>query len=122
MKKFRETLQMLWLDRCDVIVSEHYRQENGATGMRDKTLHSGAACKLSFFQSNASSGAADVQGPAAPVMQPAKLILAPDVEIPTGSRICVTREGKKLYFKSTGQPMAFFSHQEILMEAADAWA
>lgn len=121
-KKFRQTLEMLWLDRCDVIVSEAYRQENGATAMQDRLLHGDIPCKLSFFQSNASNNAADLQGPAAPVQQLAKLIMSPEIEVPPGSRIRVMRQGRALHFKATGQPMVFFSHQEILMEAEEAWA
>jgi len=121
-KRFRKTLEMLWTDRCDVTISEAYERESGATAMRDKTLHSGIPCKLSFFQSNSTSSAADLQRAAAPVHQLSKLILAPEIEVPPGSRIRVMRQGRALHFKATGQPMAFFSHQEILMEAADAWA
>jgi len=123
-KEFRKKLEMLWLDKCEVIVSEPYRQENGATAMRDKILHSDIPCKLSFFQSNASNNAADLQGPAAPVQQLAKLILGPEIEVPPGCRIRVMRQGRALHFKSTGQPMVCFRclHQEILMEAAETWA
>lgn len=121
-KQFRKTLEMLWVDRCDVAISEAYRQENGATAMRERILHENVPCKLSFFQSTASSNAADLQGPAAPVQQLAKLILAPEIEAPPGSRIRVLRDGRSLHFKSSGEPMRFFSHQEIIMEAAEAWA
>ena len=122
MKKFRETLALLWRDRCSVIAKEAFEQANGATGFRDRILHENLPCKLSLFQTTANNAAAGESGPAAALTSQAKLILAPDIEIPPGSRIELTREGKMTAYKASGPPLAFFSHQEIIMRLDNEWA
>ena len=121
-KKFRETLALLWKDRCTISIREAYEQENGATAFRERTLHEDISCKLSFFLTTANNAAAGESGAAAGIEQQAKLILAPDIEIPPGCSIRVQREGKAMAYKASGPPLAFFSHQEIIMRLDDEWA
>lgn len=121
-KRLAKTLSILWVDKCSVTAQEEYIQENGASGFRDKIILKDEPCKLSFYNSKAENAPATVDGAGAPLYQRVKLIISADAEIPQGSRVEVTRDGKKLYFKASGQPARYFSHQEILLEVMEEWA
>lgn len=116
------TLSLLWRDRCTVTVQEAYQKPSGATAFRPRAILSDAPCKLSYFLSKEDNAAAAVVGEAAPVHRRIRLFLAPDVEIPAGSRVDVTRAGKTIAYKASGESAVYFSHQEIILEAAKEWA
>ena len=117
-------LPLLWKDSCTIKGKVSYTKTNGATGFRDGILVTDEPCKLSFFNNNNSNALAQVGYNAAPVFQQAKLFVRPDLEIPEGCSIAVTthKNGKKLYYESTGTPMGFTDHQEIIMEVDKEWA
>jgi len=59
----------------------------------------------------------DVGDAAMEAVQTVRLFLAPDIDIPPGSRIALRRvEGSELRFHRTGVPAVFEAHQEIRME------
>lgn len=116
------TLSLLWRDRCTVTVQEGYQKPSGATAFRPRVILSDAPCKLDYFNADRSNTAAAVAGKAAPIHKRIRLFLAPDAEIPAGSRIDVTHAGKTTAYKSSGESSVFLSHQEIILEAAQEWA
>lgn len=50
------------------------------------------------------------------VSQSIKLFIAPEVNIPAGSKIVVTQNGRTTVYKNSGQPAIHFTHQEINLE------
>ncbi|WHX37408.1 ABC transporter ATP-binding protein [Paenibacillus polymyxa] len=45
-----------------------------------------------------------------------KLFIAPDIVIPSGSRIFVTQDGMSYEFQQSGEPFIYPTHQEIKMK------
>ncbi|MEK3851208.1 ABC transporter ATP-binding protein [Paenibacillus sp. FSL R7-0340] len=45
-----------------------------------------------------------------------KLFIAPDVTIPSGSRIFVTQDGMNYEFQQSGEPFIYLTHQEVKMK------
>lgn len=122
LKGITDKLALLWQDRCTVTMKEAYQKPNGATAFRDKIILEDAPCKLSYFTNKGDNSPAAVRDEAAPIHRRVRLFLAPDADIPAGSRISVTREGKTTQYKASGESARHFSHQEIIMELADEWA
>lgn len=50
------------------------------------------------------------------VNQSIKLFIAPEVNIPAGSKIVVTQNGRTTVYKNSGQPAIYSTHQEIFLE------
>ncbi|WP_023987539.1 hypothetical protein [Paenibacillus polymyxa] len=45
-----------------------------------------------------------------------KLFIAPDISIPSGSRIFVTQDGMNYEFQQSGEPFIYPTHQEVKMK------
>lgn len=114
-------LTRLWTDSCTVFVREPFVNEYGVTELREVKLHEGVPCRASFFQSVWHHTEEELDGAASSVKQIVKLFLPPDVEIPSGSRIHVVREGREMDFCASGLPMVFSRHQVIVLENFKKW-
>ena len=58
---------------------------------------------------------------ASQAVQTIKLFTSPDNAIPKGSKIVVTQNGVTQAYKSSGEPMMFNTHQEIILELFEKW-
>jgi len=67
------------------------------------------------------SGVRDVGDAAVSAGQAVKLFLAPEIVVPTGSKIVVRRGGHEMVFARTGVPAVFGGHQEVRMERFERW-
>lgn len=111
-------LQKLWKDTCTVVVREKVTDEQTKiTDFVEITLFQDQPCKLSFE----SLAAAD-DGNAAAITQSAKLFIDSDLEIPPGSKITVTRQGREYAYQRSGEAGVFTYHQEIMLEPWRRWA
>lgn len=54
--------------------------------------------------------------------QQIKLFIDPSLDIPPGSKISVTQNGLTQYFKSSGVPAVYSSHQELELVRLDEFA
>ena len=118
-------LPLLWKDSCTIKGKTTTTKTNGATGFVDSVICESEPCKLSFYPTNSNNNAlAQVGYQAASVFQQAKLFIRPDLDIPEGCSITVVthKNGKTFHYKSTGTPMFFTDHQEIVMEVNKEWA
>lgn len=111
----RKALERLWKDRCTVFHRVKVKDPNTKlTDFEEKPLLQDQPCKLSFETLSSTDG-----DPVATVGQSVKLFISPDVEIPAGCKIVVTRfnplERTFTYGKS-GEAGVFTNHQEILLE------
>lgn len=108
----RKALERLWKDRCTVYKREKVKDSTTKlTDFEEKPLFQDQPCKLSFETLNSSSG-----DPVAVVSQTVKLFLSPDLEIPAGCKIVVTRFNdleRKFTYSKSGEAGVFTNHQEI---------
>ena len=114
----KAALQTLWKDLCSVYVREQaVNPESKITEFSESLLFENQPCKLSI-ESTTPSG----EGKTASVAQSAKLFIDSSLEIPAGSKISVTRNGKQYDFKRSGIAGVFEYHQEIPLELVKEWA
>lgn len=108
----RKALERLWKDRCTIYKQEKVKDPvTKLTDFVEKPLLQDQPCKLSFETLNSTSG-----DPVATVPQTVKLFLSPDVEIPAGCKIVVTRFNdleRKFTYSKSGEAGVFTNHQEI---------
>ena len=103
----QRALQKLWTDRCTVIVRVKKKDEQSKlTDFVEETLFEEEPCKLSFESLSTT----------------AKLFMSNEKEVPAGSKIIVTRQGKTFTFARSGEPGWFTWHQEINLELWKRWA
>lgn len=117
----RKALERLWLDRCDIYMQAEVTDP--ATCLTDFTeilLVREQPCKLSF------SSLAPAAGDALPVVtQSVKLFLSPEVSVPAGCRIVVTRPGRvprSFTYAKSGEAGVFANHQEINLTLWEGYA
>lgn len=111
-------LQKLWKDRCTVVIRVQKRDEQSKlTDFSEEILFEDEPCKLSFESLSATG-----EGNAPSLAQAAKLFLTNQKDIPAGSKIIVTRQGKTFAFARSGEPGWFTCHQEINLELWKRWA
>lgn len=117
----RKALERLWKDRCTV-----YRRvkvtdpKTKLTDFDEKPLLQDQPCKLSFETLNSTDG-----DHVATVAQSVKLFISPDVEIPAGCKIVVTRFNdleRTFTYSRSGEPGIFTNHQEIMLEPFKGYA
>lgn len=117
----RKALERLWKDRCTVYKQEKVKDPTTKlTDFVETPLLQDQPCKLSFETLTPSSG-----DPVAAVSQTVKLFLSPDVEIPAGCKIVVTRLNnleRKFTYSKSGEAGVFTNHQEIQLEPWKGYA
>lgn len=117
----RKALERLWKDRCTVYHRVKVKDPiSKLTDSKEKPLLQDQPCKLSFETLTSSSG-----DPVAAVAQTVKLFLSPDVEIPAGCKIVVTRFNnleRKFTYSKSGEAGVFTNHQEIQLEPWKGYA
>lgn len=117
----RKALERLWKDRCTVYHKVKVKDpDTKLTDFDEKPLLQDQPCKLSFETLSSTDG-----DPVATLTQSVKLFISPDVVIPAGCKIVVTRfndlEQTFTYAKS-GEAGVFTNHQEILLEPWKGYA
>ena len=117
----QKALEKQWKDRCTVIHRVAVTNpDTKITDFEEKPLLKDQPCKLSFESLSTTDG-----NPVANISQAVKLFLSPDVVIPAGCKVIVTRSNKlerTFTFASSGEPGVFSSHQEIALKPFRGWA
>ena len=115
----KAALESLWCDRCTVYAKEKVTDpKTHLTDFQETVILENQPCKLSFETLATVSG-----DPVAAVSQTVKLFLSPDVEIPAGCKIVVTRSGGgQLSYSQSGAPGIFTNHQEISLVPLERYA
>ena len=104
-----KAIQSMWTDLCTVTVKKRVTDaETHISSFTDEILLEDEPCKLSFSSTTPTAGD-DTQS----ITQTVKLFVANAVAIPAGSRVTITRDGKSLEYKSSGEPSIFTYHQEL---------
>lgn len=117
----RKALERLWKDRCTVYHRVKVTDpKTKLTDFDEKPLLQNQPCKLSFETLNSTDG-----DHVATVAQSVKLFISPDVEIPAGCKIVVTRFNdleRTFTYSRSGEPGIFTNHQEIMLEPFKGYA
>lgn len=118
-ERHRSAIEQLYEDRCTVIEYRSVKDPiTKQTKKQEVTVLTDQLCKLSFSTTRTT----DDSDNAASVSQVVKLFLAPNASIKAGSKIVVTRGEQEYVYKSSGEPNALFTHQEIALELFKGWA
>lgn len=108
----RKALERLWKDRCSIFVKEKVTDPTThLTDSKEMPLLQDQPCKLSFETLSSTDG-----DPVAAVSQAVKLFISPDVKIPAGCKIVVTRFNdleRTFTYSKSGEAGVFTNHQEI---------
>lgn len=95
-----------------------FNPETKVTSGQEVEVFHDEPCHLSFSSANASSNTKT----AAIVQQTIELFLAPEKEIPPGSKIVVTQQGRTESYSQSGKAAVYSSHQEIVLELFRGYA
>lgn len=118
LESIKKDVELMYVDRCNVISYENYEDKNGITRYGEILKHENVPCHLTY--SNISQ--ANSNGKYAITSQVVKLYLAPDIEIKAGSIIEILGGDKHLKYKCSGKPILTPSHQEIILEIEEGRA
>ena len=115
----RKAIQSLYRGTCTVIVWESYRDPiTKVTKHREVTRYENEPCKLSYEKQTTAS---NTGGPAV-ISQTIKLSLAPELDVPAGSKIIVTQDGVTNEYTRSGQPAVHMDHQHIALDIFKGFA
>ncbi|MFY0521302.1 hypothetical protein ACOMCU_26280 [Lysinibacillus sp. UGB7] len=89
-----------------------------ATTHKEVTLFTNQKCKLSFEKQTSTT---PTGGPAL-IAQTTKLFIAPELDIPAGSKIIVTQHNKTTEYARSGEPAIYTDHQEIQLELFERYS
>lgn len=118
-KKYRKMIEKLYEGLCTVKVYGEYKDPiTKITKVGEYSLFEDQPCRLSY---GSLTTATSTQGPAN-IVQVTKLFIAPELEIPPGSKIIVTQNGRKTEFSNSGVPAVYPTHQEIMLELFKEYA
>ena len=117
----RTVLDRLWKERCSIFIREEVTDPvTHLTDSEEKPLLQDQPCKLSFETLTSTNG-----DEVATAQQVVKLFLSPDVKVPAGCKIVVTRPNdmeRTFTYARSGEPGVFSNHQEIMLEPFRGWA
>lgn len=88
------------------------------TSKKEQVLFTDKPCKLSIEKQTTST---NTVGPAI-IAQTTKLFIAPELNIPAGSKITVTQNGRTVDYSKSGIPAVYTDHQEITLESFKGYA
>ena len=109
----RQAIERLYKGLCSVRVK--VSSVNKETG---ETVFTEQPCRLSFSSRNSSAKDDGYNT----VSQSVVLFIAPEIEIPSGSKITVTQNGKTTDYCRSGESAVYTSHQEIALELFEDYA
>lgn len=117
--KAKKALMVLYEDTCTIYANVPVLDEvTGITEYQETALYENLSCRISF--GSAAAVAADETAPE--VQQTITLFLAPEVDVPAGCKISVTREGNTVNYSRSGVPSVYKTHQEIKLELFERYA
>jgi len=115
----KKALQMLWKGTYSVFIrEERLNPITKRTEFEEVPIYTDQPCKLSFKtipSTNENNNAAEV-------VQVTKLFISNEIDIPAGSKIRVTQNGKTADYEKSGEPAVYTNHQEITLELFKGWA
>jgi len=114
----RQAIEMTYTGKCTITEHQKVLKPNKSTGFQDAVVLVDQPCKLSFSKITNTSQSET----AAMVVQTAKVLIAPEIQIKPGSKLTITQNGITTEYKNSGEPAPFNTHQEIVLELFKGWA
>lgn len=119
MNAVRKAIESQYKGLCTVKTWESVKDPiTKITTQKEVMKFENKACKLSYEKQTTSSSTG---GPAV-ISQTTKLFIAPELDIPPGSKIIVTQHGKTTEFTRSGESARYTNHQEIMLELFRGYA
>ena len=127
-KPLKAAVESLYSGICTVTATTPtFDESTKQTTHTETTLFTNQPCRLSFISATPSDKLVSfshnlihTDTPRAHLAdQQIKLFIDPALDIPPGSKISVTQNGLTQYFKSSGAPAVYSSHQEIELARLD---
>lgn len=115
----KSIIEQTYDDTCTVSIQENIKDPvTKITSKVSIMLLQEIPCKLVIE----SSSPVIVSNEATKPVQNVRLLLDPEVEIPVGSKISVTNQGRTQEYKRSGKPILFATHQEVELELFQEWS
>ena len=114
----RKAIEKMYIGTCTIIEHQKVKKENKSTGFQEVVVLENQPCKLSFEKITNTNQTQT----AALVVQTAKVLIAPEIQIKPGSKLTITQNNVTTEFKNSGEPAMFGSHQEIILELFKGWS
>lgn len=109
----RKAVESLYKGLCTVKVWQEVEDPITHVTKHDEvTLLTEQKCKLSYEKQTATT----LTGGPAVIAQTTKLFIAPELDIPAGSKIIVSQYGKTTEYARSGKPVVYMDQQEIMLE------
>lgn len=119
MSALRYAIERMYSGLCTVTVKKsHINKATGVTEFTERATVYDQPCRLSFSSKSASTANDGYNT----VAQPVTLFIAPEIEIPAGSKITVTQNGKTTDYCRSGEGAVYVSHQEIALDLFEDYA
>jgi len=114
----RQAIEMTYTGKCTITEHQKVTKANKSTGFQDVDVVTNQPCKLSFEKvTNTNQGEA-----AAMLIQTAKVLIAPEIQIKPGSKLTIMQNGLTTEYKNSGEPAIYNTHQEIILELFKGWS
>ncbi len=113
LQRARALQERLYADTCTIYTVQKLTDPiTHITGSHRVVTAENQPCRVSFSQFPATGQNATADS----VSQSVKLFISPNVFIPAGSRIEITRQGITTAYRQSGQPAIYPTHQEVMLE------
>ncbi len=116
--KARKQLEKMYIGKCNIIAYEKIKKDNGAKANAEIVKYNDVPCRLIFINVAPNTETETI----GVVKQVIQLHLAPEIEIKPGMKIEVTQNGQTAAYKSSGEPAAMLTHQEIKLVLFKGWS
>ncbi len=110
----RKAIETTYTDTCTVSAFGK-ATEHGMTRNKPAVLYEGTPCALSQKTNRYTKQTDTVNH----IIYDAKLFIAPELEIPAGCEVTVTRYKRVFKYVSAGEPFVYATHQEIMLLRKD---
>ncbi|MBR3697600.1 MAG: hypothetical protein IKM97_05015 [Clostridia bacterium] len=118
MSAVRKAIESQYDSKCDIFEKKKIKDvKTKITTFKEVKVYQNQNCRVSFediYVANNSDTESVVQ-------VKIKLFISPDITINPGSKIIVTKKGKKNTYINSGIPAVHDTHQEIILDDFKGW-
>lgn len=113
----RQAVESTYKGTGKLYVSQHVKDEETRITREERVLvEPEFPCRLSFSTSTVQ----EKDGTFVKV-QETKLFCAPEMDIPAGSLLEITQDGRTAYYEKSGYPAVYESHQEVALTLKEGY-
>ena len=116
--KARQAIEAMYSGTCDVIGYTKKKNANHTTGMVEEVFIKDQPCRVSYQSSKIMTVQENLAGSKG---QDVKVFIAPELEIPAGSKIVITQDGLTVEYCASSERAHYPTHQEINLTLFDKW-